>query len=216
MPLTIPEELLLLMLDDSTGRVHDRAAPSGDFALAGAVLAELAMRNRIDTDPKHLFVADSTPLGDPMLDGVLARIAAAGRQEDSRWWIETLSREAPDFREALFARLVARGILRVEDGKFLWLFSERRYPVVSDKEEREVKARLLGVIFDDEIPEPHDALLLGLARAAGLFGLILSAEELDSAQPRIDQVAGLEDISRAVSAAVRDIYLEIARWAPMM
>lgn len=216
MPLTMPEDLLLVMLDDSTGRLHDRAAPAGDFALAGAILAELAMQDRIDTAPGHLFVANPAPVGDPLLDGVLARIAAAGRQEDSRWWIETLSRDAAEFRAALFARLVDRGILRVEDGRFLWLFAERRYPAVSDKEEREVKARLLDVIFHDGIPEPRDALLLGLARAAGLLDLILAPEELERARPRIDQVAGMEEISRAVTAAVRDIYLEIARWSPLM
>jgi len=216
MPLTIPEELLLLMLDDTTGRLHLQAAPAGDFALAGAILAELAMQNRLDSDAKRLFVADPTPTGDALLDGVLEEIAASGHDEPSRWWIETLARNAEGYRKALFDRLVARGILRVEDGKFLWFFSERRYPAVSDKAEREVKARLLGIIFDDEIPEPRDALLMGLCRAAGLFGMILSPEELERAQPRIDQVSDLEEISRALSTAVRDIFIEIARWSPMM
>ncbi|PZW50943.1 Golgi phosphoprotein 3 GPP34 [Humitalea rosea] len=216
MALTIPEELLLLMLDDTTGRLHVRAAPAGDYALAGAILAELAMRNRLDSDTTRLFVADPAPTGDALLDGVLSEIAGSPREEASRWWIETLARNAESYRASLFDRLVARGILRVEDGKFLWFFSERRYPVVSDKAEREVKARLLGVIFDDEIPEPHDALLIGLCRAAGLFGLILSPEELDRAQPRIDQVADLEELNRALSSAVRDIFIEIARWSPMM
>ncbi len=216
MPLTMPEELVLLMLDDASGRLHDRAAPVGDFALAGAILAELAVDGRIDTDERRLFVVNPAPTGDALLDGALAQIAEAGRTEESRWWIETLSAQAEAFREAIFARLVGRGILRVEDGRFLWLFSERRYPVISDKAEREVKARLLGVIFDDEIPDPRDALLIGLCRAAGIFALILSPEELDRAQPRIDQIADLEELSRALSAAVRDIYMEIARWSPLM
>jgi hypothetical protein len=95
------------------------------------------------------------------------------------------------------------------------VFPERRYPAVSGKEEREVKARLLGVLFNDEIPEPRDSLLIGLCRAAGLFALILSGQELDRVQDRINQVADLEELNRSLSDAIQDIYAQIARYAPM-
>ena len=48
MPLTMPEELILLMLDDQTGRLHEMAGPASGYTIAGAILAELALRNRID------------------------------------------------------------------------------------------------------------------------------------------------------------------------
>lgn len=216
MPLTMPEEILLLMLDDETGRLNDRVAPAGDYALVGAILAELALEERIDTDPPRLRVKNPAPTGDDILDGVLARITAEAEPKDSRWWVETLVRDAEDFRDAYFDRLVKRGILKAEEGRFLWIFSERRYPVVSDKEEREVKARLMSVIFEDGAPEPRDSLLIGLTQAAGLFPLMLAPEELEKAQPRIDAVTRHEALNRTVADAVRDIFTEIARYAPMM
>ncbi|MBP0445644.1 GPP34 family phosphoprotein [Roseomonas sp. SSH11] len=224
MPLTMPEELILLMLDDRSGRLNEMAGPASGYAIAGAILAELALHNRIDTDPQRLYVTDPSPTGDPLLDRVLARIAAdpgPGPDEGdfphgSRWWIETLGRESDSFREQIFARLVQRGILREEMGRFLWIFPERRYPVISDKEEREVKARLTGVIFDDDIPEPRDSLLIGLCRAAGLLPLILAEETLEAAEPRIAQVANLEELSRSLGNAVRDIFVEMARYTPLM
>ena len=75
-----------------------------------------------------------------------------------------------------------------------------------------MKARLLGVIFNDEIPEPRDTLLIGLARATGLLALILSPTELERAQPRIDQVANLEELNRSLSAAVQEILAQVARY----
>jgi hypothetical protein len=216
MKLSMPEELLLLMLDDGTGRLHESAAPGADYALAGATLAGLALAGRIDTDPKRLWVADPAPTGDPLLDGALARIVAFKDQEDSRYWIETLAADADAYRESLFASLVAKGVLRRVEGRFLWVFPERRYPAVSGKEEREVKARILGVLFNDDIPEPHDALLIGLCRAAGLFSSILASEEIDRVQPRIDQVANLEELNRSLAEAVREIYAQIARVAPIV
>ncbi|TPG61285.1 GPP34 family phosphoprotein [Roseomonas nepalensis] len=223
MPLTMPEELILLMLDDRSGRLNEPAGPASGDAVACAILGELALHKRLETAPGRLFVTDPTPTGDPLLDPVLARIAAdpgpapgEGGPHDSRWWIEALGLEAEGFREAILARLVARGILREEEGRFLWIFPERRYPAVSDKEEREVKARLTGVIFDDHTPAPRDSLLIGLARAAGLLPLILAPDALEAAEPRIAEVADLDELSRSLGNAVRDIFVEMARYAPMM
>lgn len=216
MPLTMPEELLLLMLDDETGRLTDRAAPAGDYALVGAILAELALEGRIDTDPPRLRLRDPAPTGDAVLDGVLARIQAEPEPQDSRWWVETLAQDSEAYRSAYFDRLVRKGILKAEQGRFLWFFSERRYPVVSDKEEREVKARLMALIFEDGEPEARDALLIGLSRAAGLFPLMLAPAELERAQPRIEAVSRHEALNQTVADAVRDIFAEVARYAPMM
>jgi UDP-N-acetyl-D-mannosaminuronate dehydrogenase len=88
--------------------------------------------------------------------------------------------------------------------------------VISDKEEREVKARIMGVLFQDDIPDPRDSMLIGLCRAGGLFSLILSTQELDRVQPRIDQVADLEELNRSLADAIREIYAQIARYAPMV
>jgi hypothetical protein len=216
MPLTMPEEILLLMLDDETGRLQERAAPSGDFAIAGAVLAELALAGRIDTDTNRLYVTNPAPTGDALQDRALAQIVASTDVMDSRHWIETLAADADEYREALFARLVSKGILKRVEGRFLWVFPERRYPVISDKEEREVKARIMGVLFNDEIPDPRDSLLIGLCRAGGLFTLLLSSQEIDRVQPRIDAVADLEELNRSLADAIREIYAQIARYAPMV
>ncbi|MFC3125670.1 GPP34 family phosphoprotein [Pseudoroseomonas globiformis] len=216
MSLTMPEELLLLMLDDESGRLIDRAAPSGDYALVAAILAELEVENRIDAGVERVVLLDPRPTGDAALDDVLARIGAEVEPRGSRWWIEALASEADRLRDHYFDKLVERGVLKLEEGRFLWFFAERRYPILSDKEEREVKARLMSVIFEDHTPAPRDALLIGLARAAGLLPLLLATPELESAQQRIDAVADREPLNRALTDAVRDIFTEIARSGPVM
>jgi hypothetical protein len=216
MKLTLPEELLLLMLDDESGVLHERAAPSAEYALAGAVLAELVLAGRIEAGPGILRVVDATPTGDALEDGVLARIAAAKQPMDTKHWVETLGTDAESYREALFARLVSKGILRAEEGRFLWVFHERRYPEISGREEREAKARIMAVLFGEAAPAPRDALLVGLCRAAGLFDDILAGHEVDHLQPRIDAVADTQEIGRGTAEAVREIYAEIARYAPMI
>jgi hypothetical protein len=215
MPLTMPEEILLLMLEDESGRLMEGLAAAGDCALAGAILAELLLAGRIGTGPDRLAVLNPTPTGDALQDEVL-RILAAGPATDSRHWIETLAGKAEHFREILFGRLIAKGILKEEEGRFLWVFPERRYPTVSDREEREVKARIMGVLFHEETPDTRDALLIGICRAADLFRLMLASGELEHMQPRIDALADREELSRSLSGAVQEIYAQIARYAPVI
>jgi hypothetical protein len=217
MVLTMPEEILLLLLDDETGKPVGLPGPAGDLALAGAILMELALAGRIDTDLDRLIVVQQRPTGDALLDGVLARLAAGAPaslspERTSRWWIQDLAKSGPAFRTEILDRLVAAGVLRRIEDRFLWVFPERRYPKAEGRAETaEVRRRLRGVLLEDEIPDPRDALLIGLARAAGLVPLVLDEAEAAQAAARVDQVAGLEELSRSLSAATRDVYATLLR-----
>ena len=77
--ITVCEEVFLLMLDYDTGRPSTRLPDrSLRTALGGALLMDLALADRIDTDLDGLFVVDSAPLQEPALDRALAQIAADG------------------------------------------------------------------------------------------------------------------------------------------
>ena len=72
------EEIILLLLRDEDGRFIQIPTWSMDYAVAGAVLMDLAMENRIDTDLHNLILIDETPVGDPLIDPILADIAGGG------------------------------------------------------------------------------------------------------------------------------------------
>jgi len=110
---------------------------------------------------------------------------------------------------------VAKGVLRLEEGRFLWVFADRRYPKgpLGEAEVREVRARLRAALLNDEIPDPQDALLVGLARSAGLIPLILSPEEQELAGRRVDQVADLEELGRTLSSVTREVFAVMLAFA---
>ena len=76
--------------------------------------------------------------------------------------------------------------------------------------EREVKLRIMGVLFSDDIPDPRDVVIICLADACGIFRGILSRRELDRASARIEQVRKLDLIGQAMTQAIRDIELSVA------
>ena len=175
--LTLADEIVVLMLRDDAGAIRPECATVASIAIAGGILMELALLVRIDTDLKTLFIVDPTPVGDDLLDEALHKIAAVRQSRSSAWWIRALGLHSGDLSVRVLGRLVKAGILRAEDRQFLWVFSRRAYPQNTGREEREAKARLLSVIFNDDVPESRDALLLGLADSTGVLDTILSPED---------------------------------------
>ena len=208
--LRFSEEIMLLLLSDSGGKFIDVPAASLDCALAGSVLMDLALENRIDTDPQRLFVVDPTPLDDDLLDPTLARVVASQESHDTAYWIKAITDQAEHIHGASLDRLVERGILRREDDRFMWVFKSRRYPVIDNTTIREVKLRLMGVLFSDDIPDAHDILLISLSDVCGIFSSLLSSAELDAAAARIGQVRKLDLLGREVTNAVREIEASLA------
>jgi len=212
LPLTLLEEFLLLALDDQTGQLYPLAPSALDCATAGAVLMDLTLRNRIDNDLRDMFVVDSTPTGDDILDSELQLMSLAPvlTPHPIAYWLRQFADEGVAFREKALRRLEARGIIHRQDRKILWMFGSRRYPLVNDKEMREVKLRILAVVLGNEIPSPHDTMLTGLAESCGLFRHILSPQEAGAASLRIAQIEKMDLIGQAVAKGVADIESAIA------
>jgi hypothetical protein len=197
--LTLADEIVVLLLDDEVGDIALSDRPIATIAAVGGVLMELALLGRIDTTLQDLFIVNETPTGDALLDVFLREIAAESERHSSAWWIDVLAGRHSHLVELVLERLATAGILRQEARRFLWVFSRRAYPQVSGREQREAKARLMAVLFKDELPDPRDTLLLGLANATGVLSRMLSDGELDKASRRIAQVAKLEEIGRSVA-----------------
>lgn len=215
--ISIPEEILLLTLDDDKGTPVDVPEIQLDCAVAGAILMDLALQQRIDTGLETLFVTKKDPTGDELLDGVLKEIAAATEQHDAAYWVQVLSHRSGEFRDRLAERLVEKGILKRVEEKLLWVFGTRRYPMVDGGQEREVKRRIVNVLLSDEIPDPRDIVILSLAETCGVLDRILSAQELKGSEKRLRQVERMDLIGQAVTRTVHDIRASIPQLvAPIM
>ena len=211
MTLRFAEEIMLLLLDDEGERFLRVPDWSLRYALGGAVLMDLALEDRIDTDLEKLILVDSTPLDDDLLDPSLADIAREEGTHDARFWVERAAGRADEIREAAVNRLIKRGILERREDRFLWVFRSRRYPVVDGTAEQEVKLRIMELLFSEVIPTPRDIVIICLADACGIFSELLSRRELQHAMPRIQFLRQMDLIGRAVTDAVWDIEVSLAQ-----
>lgn len=129
---TLPEELLLLALDPVRGKPFCRNRFL-EYAMAGAVLAELELQGRITGQGGRFQVANPLDPPDPVLAGVLRSLPAPGKGggssgESAKRWVRHAGRQV----EGLYLNaLVERGVLRRETHRFLGLLPYHRHPVVA-------------------------------------------------------------------------------------
>ena len=190
---------------DERGRLIELPLSAADVVLAGAALMELALRNKVDTDINRFFVVDRDPTGDEILDDALGALAEAGTDATTSAAIERITLNARRYRDIALGRLVEKVVLREEEGRFLWVFRTKGYPVIDDTEQREVGARLRQLILTDEIWDPRDVVLLCPIDACGLLGLVLSLNEIALRRTRIEQLTRLDLIGQAMTKAVGEI-----------
>jgi hypothetical protein len=208
--LTFAEEIVLLNLDDETGKFQRRSGDALGLPFASALLMDLALRSKIDADLERLFVVDATPTGETLLDEALAEIAASDEDHDPAHWLHHLAARGAEIEAHALRRLVERGILKEEDQRILWVLHRRRYPMVDGREEMEVKLRLVDVLLSDTIPSPRDAALISLVAACGLVTTILSTKEAERVADRIRSLQDLDLIGHAMNEAVRRLREAIA------
>lgn len=207
--LNFAEEIILLNLDDVSGEFKELPPAAMGFALAGAILMDLALQDRIDTDVRDLVVIHPEPTGDPVLDETLARLGPAGPSRPIRDCLDAIAARGPEIRERILAGLVKKGVLRCEECKFLWVFATRRYPSRDQVERKEIRTRLRELILSRDVPDSRDVVLISLLHACRLFGEIFTQAELAQAQPRIVALARLDLIGQAMTRIIREIEYEL-------
>ncbi len=99
------------------------------------------------------------------------------------------------------------------------MLHERRYPVIDNREELEVRGRIRTLVLDPTaIPDPQDVVLIGLMDACDLDDIVFTAEELDRAAERIKQICRMDFIVQAIARAIGEIQqaiLEVIAYSGM-
>ena len=201
--LSLPEELLLTLLNEESGYFHQVPGWNLSCTFVGAVLAELAFRYRIDSDLESLFLIDSTPTGVESLDPILAEIADEPGQHSTEYWIERLAPRAEAIIDLLLTRLVDRELLSYHEGDF-WTLSRSVWQTYSDPGDGAagtfVKTRIPTIILSDAIPGPRDVITIALLDACNVLHFIVPYDE--EAEQRVELIRQMDIIGRSIAEAV--------------
>src|SRR6478672_149078 len=87
----LPESLLLLAIDDETGKISSQMQ-AADLGSAAAILLELLIDGRIDTVDGKIRVIDDSTTGDVMFDQALSAIRDSKKPHDVKHWVRNISK----------------------------------------------------------------------------------------------------------------------------
>lgn len=156
----LPEDLMLLFIDEETGRVlMDTTAIHN--ALAGAVLLELVNSGRVALEPdgKALAVVDTTPLPSEFLQESLSRLAKPMKPQRA---VETLRTHV---RDNVMAQLEGRGVLSVEKTRMLGIFPTTSYVIQDRKAISDLRDAVGDVALGHRAPDERTGALISLLYA---------------------------------------------------
>lgn len=208
----IAEELLLLCLDNETGR-RTLGTDRLDPALAGALLAELALMERIGVTADdegwlkrgRITITSLKPTDDVELDRALQVLTEReGKRVKDLVSGMSLKPLSKGLRVRLLERLAAAGVLSEHRGKVLGLFPHRTWPVLNLEPEEEVRRRLQSALVVGLTPTERTVSLVGLLHATRHVAKAVPSEEPKVVKARAKALAEGDWVAKAVKQAIDD------------
>ena len=196
------EDIMLLALRNKQGTATTDYL---EYAIAGAVLAELLLDRRItigDARKQLVDVQNTNPTGDPIIDECLERMRASKKRASLQTWVPRLA-SIKNLRHKVAQQLCHRGILRADKDKVLHIFTRRIYPEINPIPEEKILERLRAALFgDDDKVDPRTVVLISLANGANLLSDNLGRREVKNRRKRIKQIVNGEMTGKATEEAI--------------
>ena len=204
-PLGLLDEFILILLNEENGYFYQVPGWEMNCAVIGAVLAELSLLSRIDTDMESLLILDPTETGNHCLDLILKEIVDEPVQHNAQYWIEKLINHAESIIDLTLENLVNMGILEHHEGDFWTLAAGKLYATADSDSDDETAAEFIRTrigkdIFSDDIPYPRDIIIICLVQTCDIFHFMFKLDK--KAEERINLICKMDLIGRSIADAV--------------
>lgn len=202
----LADDFFLIAHDDRDGR--SRLSPkSVELGLAGALIGELVLEQRVFVEGPRLRLISRDPPSDALAHTTLATMLAEPQHREVRTWLAYLGQTAVD---AIGQRLVRAGVVQQQQVRKL-LRSSVRYVANDINLPAGRVVRLRRLLTSAEPMRVADTTLGGLAEATGLTGHILWDTDAASVRRLHTMITALppplRDLIVQVEAAVGDAVL---------
>lgn len=201
MDITLPQAILLLSLNDETGKTE-----KGYYqpALTGAALAELLLRGCLELEPETgrvIPLRHGQSLG-AFLSMCDTEIGRAAQPQTLGYWITQLANQK-DFIATLADELCHLGALSRERTRVFGLFTRTIWPEASPVLETQLKDEMGHAMFENAEPIGEMlCLTIALAHAVDLLGYNFDAADLENHADRIASIAAGQCLSSTATEAV--------------
>jgi hypothetical protein len=206
----IAEDLLLLLLEDDTGKLTGTSYPQP--ALGGALLIELALVEAVAVEEKKgLWKSAKVRPTTAVPDDAVLRAGYDLVAEKERGAQDLVDRLGKGLKEQLADRLVERGVLERRDDKVLGMFPRTRWPAADRTHEDQVRRSLTAVLVSGAEPDQRTAALVAVLSAIDKAHKVVDHQGMSSrdVRKRAKQISegawAAKAVRDAISASVAAI-----------
>ena len=204
-PLSLHESILLLGLDDENGKFTVESTYHS-YGLAAAAIADLILAERIAIQDDRIAVLTNALTDDKLLNDILRRLQEQKKPPKVTDWIHHLVMRMGKLRPIAIEQLIRRGILERKEKKILWVFNVDRFPSRDVTPENRLRARLRRILFENNAPDPHERLLLGIVLASSLLPELVPDKTLrKQAKARIEALTAEDEMNRLLGRSIQEM-----------
>lgn len=204
MDLNLIDQLTLLALDDEKGTfIPDSTAYA--YALAGAVVLELALEEKITILDNKIRVKVEGKVDDALLDAHFQKIRKSSKNRSVKYWIEQFGNVGHRIKEDTVRKLVEKKILEKKEGKILWIFTYSKYPVHNPAPENQLRKRLSDIIVGLHKPELKEYMLLNLVKSCQLEKEVFGRDHVKTFRTRMKSLSEGDHLASTVTESIREV-----------
>ncbi len=201
--LTLVEELLLVAIDDETGKMNMSVSSSIHYGLAGAILMELTLHGCLDYKDKKIIFLDKTDTENELLNESLQylREKNKGKDRSVKYWVQKLGTHISWKKKHLsyINHLIEKGILKQDETKYFFFFTKDVYPSANTGKENLIRERVkTAVLFEDVEIDDRTVCLIGILKACNMDRQIFTKEEYKIAKKKIATIMKSNPHGKAV------------------
>lgn len=142
------------------------------------------------------------------IDDDKGTIFASKKVRKAAYWVNALGEKKLPKRVA--NGLVAKGVLRLEERRYLWVIPYEAYPQQDASAKYWVKQHLRAVILGGETPDPHTIGLLSLLKACSMLNLVFTRDKRRAAGKKVNELVKGELFGAAVAETLDEIEMAAA------
>lgn len=206
----VAEDLLLLGLNGEKGSIYSSSSMALPYGLAGSLLVELTMKNRLTMQKKKIIVNDESDVEDEILNEAFTLIKQSRKSRDAKYWVNYLNRKMNKLQDRLFERLVNKNVVTKEQRHFLWIFQFQYYPLIDRRKKDLLKRQIREAVFSyTNNGEERELILSNLVYACELIKHVFPKDEQKEAKKRLKLLAKNEAYGSAVSESVQAVQVAL-------
>jgi Golgi phosphoprotein 3 len=202
---SLAEELFLISIHEKKHSLSFSSNYEVDYALAGALLAELLLLEKIRINEDGRVEANPVSYtDDPILAIVLKKIKKEKKSRKINFWIRVFGQDQIKIKEQIIENLIQKKIFTAKKKKFLWI-PYKEYTQQDTTAKFFSKEMLRLVVFAREKSGDQAIILLSLVRACNLLDHLFTVDEIAAAKTRVNELVKNETVGNSVMETIQEI-----------